>query len=408
MRRVVVTGLGVLSPLGSNLETLWQKVSSGISGIQPLTRLKLNSGRSHVAGEVRDYIPEAHFDYRNLELLDRFAQFAIVAARAAAADAGIGIENANAHRKGVSIGSAYGGVESSDASYRLLYGENAPRLHPLTIPRLMHNAATSQVSMHLGAKGPSLSIATACASSSHAIGEAFRTIKAGAADVMFAGGSDAPLTLGVFKSWEAMRALAAGSGDASAACRPFSVDREGLVIGEGAAVLILEDYEHARARKARPYAEIVGYGATSDSAHITQPSVEGPACAMQFAMQEGGIAADEIDYINAHGTGTKLNDVMETRAIHEVFKSHARGLSISSSKSMHGHLMGASGAVELAITVLAIQKSIVPPTANYHGRDPECDLDYTPNEAMERRIRAALCNSFAFGGLNAVLAVRSA
>src|SRR3989441_350536 len=406
MRRVVITGAGIVSPLGSSPEGVWEKVSTATSGIGPLTRLKLNSGRAHVAGEVRDYAPEQHFQPKDLELLDRFAQFAIVAARAAVADARLELTNGNSVRTGVSIGSAYGGTESYDSSYRLLYAEKAQRMHPLTIPRLMHNAATSHVSMYLGAKGPSLCVSTACASSSHAIGEAFRTIRAGAADVMLAGGSDAPLTLGVFKCWEAMRVLAGGGSDASAACRPFSADREGMVISEGAAVLVLEEYQQARRRDARIYAEIVGYGSTADSGHITQPTVEGPARAMQLAMQEAGLYSDQGDYINAQGTGTKMNDVTETRAIHEVFKEHARSLSVSSSKSMHGHLMGASGAMELLITVLAIQNSVAPPTANYRQPDPECDLDYTPNEKRERPIHAALSNSFAFGGLNAVLAVR--
>ncbi len=406
MRRVVITGFGVVSPLGSTPDAVWEKVSTATSGVGPLTRLKLNSGRAHVAGEVRDYTPEQHFQPKDLELLDRFAQFAIVAGRAAVADAGFELTNENAGRTGVSMGSAYGGAESYDSSYRLLYAGKARRMHPLTIPRLMHNAATSHVSMYLGAKGPALSVSTACASSSHAIGEAFRTIKAEAADVMLAGGSDAPLTLGVFKCWEAMRVLAGGGSDARAACRPFSADREGLVISEGSVVLVLEEYEHARRRNARIYAEIVGYGSTADSGHITQPTVEGPARAMQLAMQEGGIHPHQVDYINAHGTGTKMNDVTETRAIHEVFGEHAAHLAVSSSKSMHGHLMGASGALELLITVLAIQNSVVPPTANYRERDPDCDLDYTPNKSRERIVRAALSNSFAFGGLNAVLAVR--
>ena len=261
--------------------------------------------------------------------------------------------------------------------------------------------------MDLHLKGPSLSVSTACASSTHAIGEAFRTIQADAADVMLAGGADAPITFGVMKCWEGLRVLASPGKSPAEACRPFSMDREGMVIGEGSAVLVLEEYEHARNRGARIYAEIGGYGASSDAGHITQPSVDGPARAMSQALKEARLSPDQVDYINAHGTGTKLNDVAETKAIHEVFGAGAAAVSISSTKSMHGHLMGASGAVELLITLLGMQNSVVPPTANYHGPDPQCDLDYTPNQARQRAIRVALSNSFAFGGSNAVLAVKS-
>jgi beta-ketoacyl-acyl-carrier-protein synthase II len=406
MRRAVISGLGVISPLGSDPGTVWKNVVAVRSGIGPLTRIKLDGTRAHVAGEVQDYRPEAHFEPAELELLDRFAQLAIVAARAACKDAGLEFKEQLAERTGVSIGSAYGGAETYDSSYHCLYADKAQRLHPLTIPRLMHNAATSQVSKYLNARGPCLSVSTACASSAHAIGEAFRTIRAGAADVMIAGGSDAAITLGVIRCWEAMRVLASAGTDPSSACRPFSIDREGLVLGEGAAMLVLEDYDRACRRNAPIYAEVVGYGSTSDAGHVTQPSVEGPARAMQHALREAALSADQVDYINAHGTGTRVNDVIETRAIRQVFKSASQTLSVSSTKSLHGHLMGASGAMELLIAVLGMQNSTIPPTANYHGRDPECDLDNTPNEPRPRRIRAALSNSFAFGGLNAVLAVR--
>src|SRR5215471_396200 len=304
------------------------------------------------------------------------------------------------------MGSAYGGSESYDAGYYALFAEKATRVHPLTIPRLMNCAATSQISMNLGAKGPSVSVSTACAAGTHAIGSAYRTIQHGEADVMLAGGSDAPLTLGVVKCWESLRALATGKDCPAEACRPFSIDREGLVIGEGAAVLVLEEYEHARRRNALIYAEIVGFGSSADACHITQPSVEGPARAMRMALKEAGISPREVDYINAHGTGTKLNDSAETRAVHEVFGPDAKSLSISSTKSVHGHVMGASGAIELVITLLAMKHSIVPPTANFHAPDPECDLNYTPNKPREREIKVAMSNSFAFGGLNGVLAVR--
>jgi nodulation protein E len=397
--------MGIVSPFGSSLDRLWNNVVSAKSAIGPLTRFNTDALRIRVAGQIPDYQPGQHFQTKELDLLDRFSQLAIVAARSAAADSGIKTEGAEAFSTGASVGSGCGGAETYDASYYQLYAARSPRVHPLTIPRLMNNAATSQVCMYLGVKGPSLSISTACASATHAIGEAFRTIRAGAAEVMFTGGSDAPLTLGFFKSWEAMRVLASGNGDAASACRPFSVDREGLVISEGAAMLVLEEYEHARRRGARIYAEVLGYGASADSSHITQPSVEGPSRAIELALREAGISAGQVDYINAHGTGTKMNDATETRAIRQAFGSSAGDVSISSTKSMHGHLMGASGALELVITILALREAVVPPTAHYRGRDPECDLDYTPNEARSKNLHYALSNSFAFGGLNAVIAV---
>jgi 3-oxoacyl-(acyl-carrier-protein) synthase len=260
--------------------------------------------------------------------------------------------------------------------------------------------------MEFGAQGPSFTTATACSSSGHAIGSAFHLIKHGMADIMLAGGSEAPITYGMIRSWESVRVLATGNGDPSRACRPFSVDREGFVMGEGAAMLLLEELEHAKKRGARMLAEISGFGLSSDAGHITQPSVEGPARAVRMALEEAAVAADEVDYINAHGTGTRLNDLTETQVIKAVFGDHARKLAISSTKSMHGHTMGATGAIELAATALAMERGVIPPTANYTGPDPECDLDYVPNQARQKRVRVAVSNSFAFGGLNAVLLIR--
>ena len=406
-RRVVITGCGIVSPLGSDLSTVWEQVSKARSAIGPLTRVHMGDRNGHIAAEVKNFDPDAHFSATDLSLMDRFAQFAVYAARSAMQDSGLIWSEEGSLRTGVSIGSGYGGAESYDASYRALFADKASRVHPLTIPRLMHNSGAGHITMDLHLKGPSLSVSTACASSTHAIGEAFRTIQADAADVMLAGGADAPITFGVMKCWEGLRVLASPGKSPAEACRPFSMDREGMVIGEGAAVLVVEEYEHARNRGARIYAEIGGYGASSDAGHITQPSVDGPARAMSQALKEARLSPDQVDYINAHGTGTKLNDVAETKAIHEVFGAGAAAVSISSTKSMHGHLMGASGAVELLITLLGMQNSVVPPTANYHGPDPQCDLDYTPNQARQRAIRVALSNSFAFGGSNAVLAVKS-
>ena len=270
----------------------------------------------------------------------------------------------------------------------------------------MHNAATSQICMEFGAEGPSLTTATACSSSGHAIGEAFHLIKFGMADVMLTGGSEAPITFGMIRSWESVRVLASGNGDPSKACRPFSADREGLVMGEGAAMILLEELEHAKQRGARIYGEMAGFGMSSDASHITQPSIDGPARAVRMAMAEAEVNPEEVDYINAHGTGTRVNDVTETQVIKEVFRDHARKVAISSTKSMHGHVMGSTGAVELAATIQAIDRGVIPPTANYTQPDPECDLDYVPNQAREKTVRVAISNSFAFGGLNAVLLVR--
>ena len=299
-----------------------------------------------------------------------------------------------------------GGAHTLDSTYFNLYGKQATRLHPFTIPKIMHNAPASQMCMEYCAQGPSLATATACSSSGHAIGQAFHLIKYGMADMILAGGAEAPITYGMIRSWESVRVLATGNGDPSCACRPFSADREGLVLGEGAAILLLEELEHAKKRGGRIYAEIGGYGLSSDASHITQPSVDGPARAIRMALEEARVNPEEVDYINAHGTGTRLNDTTETRVIKEVFRDHARQVSISSTKSMHGHTMGAAGAVELVATVMALDQGVIPPTANLTSADPECDLDYVPNQARERSLRVAISNSFAFGGLNAVLLVR--
>jgi nodulation protein E len=359
-----------------------------------------------IAAEVPDYTPTDFFPLKRLDLLDRFTQFGLLAAREAVKSSGIEIPDEERARFGVVMGTGMGGAETFDSTYYNLYAKNETRLHPFTIPKVMHNAVTSQMCMEYGAQGPALAVCTACSSAGHAIGEAFHLIKFGLADIMLAGGSDAPITYGMIRSWESVRVLASGNGEPSRACRPFSADREGMVLGEGAGVLVLEEAERARKRGARVYAELAGYGLTSDASHITQPSVAGPARAIRMALDEAGVSPEDVDYINAHGTGTRLNDVIETQVIKEVFKDHARRLAISSTKSMHGHVMGATGAVELAAAVMAIERGMVPPTANYTRPDPDCDLDYVPNEARQQKVNVAVSNSFAFGGLNAVLLVR--
>ncbi len=406
MRRVVITGLGVFSSTGRNRDSFFENLVQGRSGVRPITQFDSSSLSIRIAAEVADYNPDDYFPSKRQDMLDKFTQFALIAAGEAMESSGITVRDEERCRFGVVMGSGMGGAGSYDAGYHNLYAKQVTRLHPFTIPRIMHNAATSHICMEFGAQGPALATATACSSSGHAISEAFHLIKFGLADIMLAGGADAPITYGVMRCWEAVRVLASGNGNPATACRPFSADRKGMVIGEGSGVLLLEELEHALKRDAPIYGELAGCGMSSDASHITQPSVDGPVRAIRMALDEAGVPPEEIDYINAHGTGTRLNDSTETQVIKEVFKDYARKLAISSTKSMHGHAMGATGAIEFVATVMAVKHGVIPPTANYTEQDPECDLDYVPNEARGKPIRAALSNSFAFGGLNAVLLVR--
>lgn len=406
MRRVVVTGVGVFAATGKDRESFFSNLANGQSGFRRIEQFDPSTLSVQIGAEVNGYVPTDYFPSKRLDLLDRFTQFGLLAAREAMETSGLKVGEGERHRFGVVMGSGMGGVSTIDAGYYNLYAKQATRLHPFTIPKIMHNAPTSQISMEYGAEGPSLSTATACSSSGHAIGEAFHFIKFGMADMMLAGGSDAPITYGMMRSWESIRVLATGNGDARTACRPFSADREGFVMGEGAGVIMLEELEHARQRGAKIYAEIAGFGMSSDASHITQPTLVGPARAIRMALDEGSVNPGEVDYINAHGTGTPLNDVTETQVIKSVFGDHASRLAISSTKSMHGHAMGATGAIEMVATLMALDRGVIPPTANYTRPDPECDLDYVPNQAREKLLRVALSNSFAFGGLNAVILVR--
>ncbi len=406
MRRVVITGMGAIASTGRNVESFFDNLLHARSGVRRITQFDPSTLSVQVGAEVPDYSPTDHFSAKRLDLLDRFAQFALIAAREAMESSSLRVSEEERPRFGVVMGTGMGGVQTFESGYYNLFANHATRLHPFTIPKIMHNAPASQISMEYGAQGPSLATATACSSAGHAIGEAFHLIRYDMSDIMLAGGSEAPLTYGLMRAWESVRVLATGNGQPSRACRPFSADREGLVLGEGAGVLVLEELEHARKRGAKIYAEIAGYGLTSDASHITQPSVDGPARAIRMSLREAQVSPEEVDYINAHGTGTRLNDPTETRAIKEVFGEHARRLLISSTKSMHGHAMGAAGAIEMIATVMALERGIIPPTANYTGPDPECDLDCVPNQAREKRCRVAVSNSFAFGGLNAVLLVR--
>lgn len=403
-RRVAITGLGIISPLGLNLEQTWSSLREGRTGIGPLrdvdmTRVQI---KIQVGAQVRGFDATQHFEGGKDAYLDRFAQFSIVAAREALKDSGLQLTPELKEHGAVICGSAVGGQSAIENGFEDLYVSGRGRVHPLTIPKTMANAGASQISMETGITGPTYTVSTACSSANHAIGQAFRLVRDGLADVAITGGSEAPFTIGMLKAWEAMRVIAPDT------CRPFSKDRRGMVLGEGGGMMILEVLEAARARGARIYAEVCGMGMSSDAHHLTQPTVEGPARAMRDALREAGMAPEEIGYINAHGTGTPGNDPVETKAIRTVFGAQADKIAVSSTKSMHGHALGAAGALEAVATVLALSKGILPPTANYNERDPECDLDYIPNQPRALRVGAALSNSFAFGGLNAVVAFRGA
>jgi nodulation protein E len=406
VRRVAVTGMGAVSALGVGVPALWAGVSTGTSGVRRITNFDATGFLAQAAAEVPSYDPSLHFDDAQRDIMDRFTQFAVLAAAEAMRQAGLALASEDGDRAGVAIGSAMGGVVTQDERYEQMYGRGARRLHPFTIPRIMNNAASAHVSMRFGLRGPALSIATACAASSHAIGEAAEIIRAGRADVMLAGGADAPIARGIVRSWEAMRVLApAPPGDPSRTCRPFSRDRLGMVLGEGSGMLVLEEWQRAVDRGAVILAEIAGYGATADADHLTQPGTHAPARAMTLALAQARLEPSSIDYVNAHGTATRLNDATETAILKQVFGAHASRLAISSTKAVHGHAMGASAALECIATILAMQHGIVPPTANYTEPDPECDLDYVPNVPRAAPVRSAVSNSFAFGGINSVLAL---
>jgi nodulation protein E len=400
-RRVAITGLGIISPLGLNLADSWAALRSGRSAIGPIQSVDCSTLRFQNGAEVRGYDPSKYFEGGKEAYLDRFAQFSVIAAREAFRDSGIELTQDLRDRCAIVCGSAVGGQAALEAGFEDLYVQGRGRVHPLTIPKTMANAGASNISMDLGLSGPTFTISTACSSANHAIGQAFRLIRHGEAEMAVTGGSEAMFTIGMLKAWEAMRVIAPDT------CRPFSKDRRGMVLGEGGAMMILEPFEAAKVRGARIYAELCGFGMTSDAHHLTQPTFDGPARAMRGALREAGLAPEEVGYVNAHGTGTPGNDPVESRAIREVFRAHADKLGVSSTKSMHGHALGAAGALEAVATVLAIRHGILPPTANYNEPDPECDLDYIPNESRTQQVGAALSNSFAFGGLNAVIAFRA-
>lgn len=400
MRRVVITGMGCVSALGNTATTTWAGMREGRAGITPLTGLDDPTLRTPVAAQAKAFVASEHFDDKRLVLLDPVSQMALVSAREAVAQSGLSFGAELAERTAVIIGTGIGGASTQDQMAKRLYGERNPRVHPMAIVRVMPNAPASQISLEFGLRGPVFAVASACASSNHALAQALMLLQTGTADVALAGGAEACITVGSVKAWEAMRVMADDT------CRPFSLGRRGLVLGEGAGVFVLETLEHAQARGATILAELAGAGMSADAADIVMPDASGAARAMRIALAQAGLATQDIAYINAHGTGTPANDSTETRAIRAVFGAHADALAVSSTKSMHGHALGAGGAIELVAVLGALLEGVVPPTINHLGADPACDLNVVPNTAQQRTVRAALSNSFAFGGLNAVLALR--
>lgn len=401
MHRIVITGMGVVSPIGQTVADFRKNLFAGVCGIESVSFSYRGNDVRFPAAPVKNFNPEDWIDPKKVSLLDRFSQFAVAAAVQAHRDSGLELTPELAERTAVITGTGVGGQNTLEESYmKLLDMKSSPRVHPFTIPRLMANAGSSQVSMALGIKGPGFTVASACASALHAIGVTLHMLRSGFIDAAITGGSESCLTFGTLKGWEALRVMAPD------VCRPFSNQRAGMVLGEGAAMFMLETLEHAQKRGARIYAELAGFGMSSDAKDITTPDVNGAARAVVNAIKDSGIALNDFDYINAHGTGTRINDSTETAAIKQVFGEQAYRLALSSSKSQFGHALGGAGALEMLATILAITDNMAPPTLNYLGQDPECDLDYVPNQARPMTIRAALNNSFAFGGLNAVVALR--
>jgi nodulation protein E len=400
VRRVAITGIGVVSPIGNNAGEFWDSLAAGRSGIGPISKVDTSELRFKNAAEVKGFNAADHFDERAMMMLDPFAHFGISAAREAVKDSGVAFAAELKERTGVVTGSCLGGKETEDAFFYDLYANKKNRVPPIAIPRSMSNSVASHVSMEYGLTGATFTTSTACSSANHAIGQAFWLIRQGTLDAAVAGGSEAPICYGNLKAWEAMRVVAPDT------CRPFSRDRGGMILGEGGAMFVLEDMEAAKSRGARIYAEIAGFGMSADAHHLTMPLAAGAAKAMRGALADARLDLEDIGYINAHGTATQANDPMEAEAIRIVFGNTADDILVSSTKSMHGHTLGAAGAIEAAATVLGMHKGILPPTANFTVIDPACPVNVIANDSIERTVGAALSNSFAFGGLNAVLAFK--
>ena len=403
--RVVVTGIGIISPLGLDVLTTWQGLIVGRSGVDYITLFDPSDFDVKIAAEVKGFDPLQYIDRKRARRMDRFTQFAIAASLEAVESARLRIDSSNGYEVGVIIGSGMGGLATLSEQLKVLFNEGPGRVSPFLIPVMIPDMASGQVSIRIGAKGPNYSVASACASGAHAIGDAFTIIRQGDAQVMLAGGSEAVITPIAVAGFSNMRALSTRNGDPKRASRPFDVERDGFVMGEGAAVLVLESLEFALTRGAPILAEVVGYGATADAYHFTEPDEKGENIerAMRLALRQAHLKPEEVDYINAHGTSTKLNDVTETKAIKSLFGEYAYKVPISSNKSMLGHTIGAAGAIEAAVSILAIQHGIIPPTINLENPDPDCDLDYMPNVARQKKVTTVLSNSFGFGGHNASL-----
>lgn len=400
MKRVVITGAGTINALGHDVPETLAAMREGRCGIGTLEFRDVARLAIQIGGQIKGFEAEGHFNRQQMTLYDRFTQFTLMAAREAILQSGLSFEGDLANRAGVVLGTAGGGVSTWDDNYRAVYEEGKNRVHPFVVPKLMMNAAASHVSMEYNLRGPSFTVSTACASSNHAMAQAFQMVRTGMSPVMITGGSESMLCFGGIKAWEGLRVMSRD------ACRPFSANRNGMVQGEGAGIFVFEDYDHAHARGAEILAEVAGFAMTSDAADIVMPSKQGAARAMAGALRDAGIAADKVGYINAHGTGTAANDKTECAAVADVFGPNADRLMISSTKSMHGHLIGATGAVELLACIMALRDGIIAPTIGYEEFDPECALDVVPNEARQAKVDVALSNAFAFGGLNAVIALR--
>ncbi len=403
MVRVVVTGLGAVAPNGIGIESFWRNIIHGVSGVAPITRFDASRHDTQIAGEVKGFDPLQWIEKKEVRKMDRFIHYAIAAAQMAYDDSGLKVTDENRERIGVFVGTGMGGIPALEESHRILMEKGPGRISAFFIPSIITNLGSGQISMRFGMKGPNSCVCTACATGNHAIGDSFRIIQRGDADVMLAGGSEAvitPLTIGGFCS---MKALSTRNAEPTRASRPFDKERDGFVMGEGAGIMVLESLDYARRRGARIYAELVGYGMSADAHHITQPAPDGAIRSMRLALQDAKVTPSQVAYINAHGTSTPAGDANETLAVKAVFNEHASSLAVSSTKSMTGHLLGAAGGIESVITVLTITHGVIPPTINYETPDPECDLDYVPNTARQAEVRYALTNSFGFGGTNATL-----
>jgi 3-oxoacyl-[acyl-carrier-protein] synthase II len=406
-RRVVVTGLGVVTSLASKVDELFERLLAGESGIHTLRLFDTSEFKVKFGGDVQDWDPSDYIDKKEVKRIDRFTQFALVAGADAVADSGLDFSEEHAFRCGAILGSGIGGLHEIETQMARLLRKGPDRVSALTIPKLMLNAAGGNLSIRFGLRGPNYTVATACASAINAIGDAFKAIQYDDADVMVTGGTEAAVTPMGVSGFQNMKALSIRNDDPAGASRPFDQDRDGFVMSEGSGILVLEELEHARRRGARIYGEVLGFGASGDAGHITQPDLngKGASLAMSNAIRDAGIDASEVDYINAHGTSTPLGDKAETKAMKNVFGEHARALSISSTKSQLGHSLGASGGIELVVTMLSLQRGVIAPTINLQTPDPDCDLDYTPNQPRERELRIAMSNSFGFGGHNASVIV---